>query len=37
LFLKIAKNKVVLTTIITQLLQNKEMLKKVNIKTKRKI
>jgi len=36
LFSKVAKNKAMLTTIITRLLRNKKMLKKVDAKAKRK-
>jgi len=36
LFSKVIKNKIVLTIVITQLLRNKKMLKKVDAKTKRK-
>ena len=36
LFSKIAKNEAMLTIVITRLLQNKKMLKKVNAKAKRK-
>jgi len=37
LFSKITENKIILTTVITQLLCNKKMLKKINTKTKQKI
>jgi len=36
LFSKVAKNEVVLTIVITRLLRNKKMLKKVDAKAKRK-
>jgi len=36
LFSKIAKNKAMLTTIITRLLRNKKILKKIDAKAKRK-
>jgi len=36
LFSKVAKNEIVLTIVITQLLRNKKMLKKVDAKAKRK-
>ena len=37
LFSKITENKIILTTVITQLLCNKKILKKINTKTKQKI
>ncbi len=36
LFFKMIKNKIMLAIVITQLLRNKKMLKKINIKIKRK-